>query len=850
MKSKEESLRKIKAFLGLIIVLFLFQSAAAEIRSPQDFLGFKVGADRKLADMNQIIDYFMILGEQSPLIEVEEVGKTSMGNPFIVAVITSEDNHKHLEKYRQIQQKLADPRKLKSGEAEKLISEGKAVVMVNCSIHATEIAACQMSMELAYDMAAKRDKTTKEILDNVILILTPMHNPDGIQMVVDWYKKYLGTKYEGGRMPWLYNKYVGHDNNRDWFMFTQKETKLTIKVHNAWHPHVIVDMHQMGSTGPRLFVPPYVDPYEPNIDPILRQEVAMMGTFMATELTSEGKGGVMHSMGFDAWTPARAYHHYHGGIRILTEAASVKIATPIDVPWERLSPQVKQESVSMPLPWKGGKWTLRDIVDYDYSAVKAALTNAARLRENWVRNFYLIFRKAVEQTEPPYSYIIPEKQRDLSTALKMLDILKTGGVEIHRAKKPFTAGGFEYPEGTFIVYVAQPFGGFAKTLLEPQVYPEIREFQGGPLKTPYDVVGHTLPFLMGVEAVKVDEPFEAETRLVKGITKPAPVIELKKGALFYVWGHESNDDIVAANRLLDKGYTIFWAAEEFSSEGMLYPEGTMLIRCSDRTEDDLKAVSKNLLIRFRGIEEEPGIKAYVFRKPRIGLYKSWTASMDEGWTRFVLEQFEFQYKSLFDKDIRAGNLAEDFDVIIFPDLSDRAIFQGVPEESFPPEYAGGIGEIGVKNMEDFIQSGGTLVTMNSSSEFGIKRLHIGVEDHASGLRRDEFFIPGSLLAVINDRDHPITYGYGRDAVVFFRRSPVFKIFEGRSVVKYAPEALLSGWISGEEHLTGHSALADVPFGKGRVILIGFPAQYRAQSHGSFKYFFNSLFYGASTLKDM
>ncbi len=301
---------------------------------------------------------------------------------------------------------------------------------------------------------------------------------------------------------------------------------------------------------------------------------------------------------------------------------------------------------------------------------------------------------------------------------------------------------------------------------------------------------------------------------------------------------------------MDKGYEIFWAAEEFSSGGTLYPEGTMLVRCSDRTGDDLKEASKNLIVRFRGMEEDPGIKVYSFRKPRIGLYKSWTASMDEGWTRFVLEQFEFQYESLFDKDIRAGNLAEDFDVIIFPDLSDRSIVQGMPEEAVPPEYAGGIGETGVKNIDAFIQNGGTLVTLNSSSEFAIKRLHVGVENRASGLKRNEFFIPGSLLAVINDCDHPITYGYERDAVVFFRRSPVFKVFDGKSVVKYAPEALLSGWVSGEEHLTGQSALVDIPFGKGRVILIGFPAQYRAQSHGSFKYFFNSLFYGASTLKDM
>jgi len=840
-------LKKIRFFLSLIFILFLFQNALAELSSPKDFLGFEVGTDRKLADMNQIIDYFMILGENSPRILVKEVGRTTMGNPFIVAVITSAENHKKLEKYRQIQQKLADPRTLEPGEAEKLISQGRAVVMVNCSIHATEIAACQMSMKLAYDLAVNKDEKTQEILDNVILLLTPMHNPDGIQMVADWYKKHLGTQYEGSRMPWLYHKYVGHDNNRDWFMFTQKETRLTIKVHNEWHPHVIVDMHQMGSTGPRLFVPPFVDPYEPNIDPILRQEVAMMGTFIATQLTSEGKAGVMHSVGYDAWTPARAYHHYHGGIRILTEAASVKIATPITVPWDKLSPLVKQESVKMPMPWKGGKWTLGDIVDYDYSAVQAALTNAARLRGNWTQNYYRIFKKAVERTAPPFSYVVPEKQRDLPTVLKMLDILMMGGVEIHRAEKAFKAGGYQYPEGTFIIYMAQPFGGFAKTLLEPQVYPEIREYQGGPLKTPYDVVGHTLPYLMGVEAVEIEEPFQAETRLLKEITRPDSIIEFKKEALFYTWGHRSNDDIIAANRLLKKGYKVLWAAEEFMSGGKTYPQGTMLIKAHENTEKDLRDISRDIYIRFEGIEKDPEVKVYAFKKPRLGLYKSWTASMDEGWTRFVLEQFEFEYQSIFDQDIREGNLIRDLDVIVFPSLSNPAIVQGVSEEKIPPEYAGGIGEIGVKNIKTFLNNGGTLITLNSSFEFGIKSLHLGVESTVSGLSRDEFFIPGSLLKVINTVDHPITYGYDRDTAVFFRRSPVFCPFEGKSIVKYAPDSLLSGWVSGEEHLTGKSALVEVPFGQGRVILIGFPAQYRSQSHGSFKYFFNAIFYGNSQL---
>ena len=819
--------------------------ASAQISSPEEFLGFKVGTDKKVADMHQIIAYFQALAKASDRVILKEIGKTEMGNPFLVAIITSENNHKKLERYQKIQQMLADPRRISDKEGEALIAEGRAVVMINCSIHASEIGSSQMSMQLAYDLATKNDGLFSEILNNVILLLTPMHNPDGIQLVVDWYKKNLGTKYEGGRMPWLYNKYVGHDNNRDWFMFTQAETQHTIKIHNNWHPQVIVDMHQMGSTGARLFVPPFVDPYEPNVDPILRQQVAMMGTFIAAELTAEGKAGVQHSSGFDGWTPARAYHHYHGGIRILTEAASVKLATPITVKFESLSSSVKEESVKMPLPWKGGQWTLGDIVAYDYSAAKAALTNAARLRENWIRNYYRIFKKAVTRKEGPFAYVIPAVQRDSATAIKMLKVLKMGCVEIHKARQSFTADGHTYPEGTFIVYMAQPFGGFAKTLLERQVYPEIREYPGAPLKTPYDVVGHTLPLLMGVDAIKIDAAFNAKIDLLDKIDKPAGKVAVVPDAAGYAWGYSSNDDVVALNRLLKKGYKVFWIAQEFFVQGKLYSQGTMVVETRMNLSDDLELISKDLLVNFEGLKVKPGVKAYAINSPRVGLYKSWSASMDEGWTRFVLEQFEFPYKSIHNQEIRKGGLNKAFDVIVFPDLGNDMIVNGVSERSISPEYAGGIGEIGVRNIKEFIQSGGALITLNSAAEFAIQSLHTGVENKVQEVNRKDFFIPGSLLKVLNDTTHPIAYGYERGAAIFFRRSPVFSAMEGRCVVKYPSQSLLSGWMNGEKYLVNQSALVDIPFGQGKVILIGFPAQYRAQSHGSFRYLFNSIFYGAS-----
>jgi hypothetical protein len=827
----------------LVILCFgIVPILSAQVTGPEQFLGFKVGADKKLADMVQIVAYFKMLDEQSERVSIQEVGKTTEGNPFIVAFITSEENHRNLEKYRRYQQMLADPRKISEEEATKMIADGKAVVMVNCSIHASEIGASQMSMELAYDLATKNDHLTEEILNNVILLLMPMHNPDGIQMVVDWYNKNVGTDYEGGQMPWLYHKYVGHDNNRDWYMFTQVESRLTLEVHNAWHPQVIVDMHQMGSRGARLFVPPYVDPYEPNIDPILRQEVAMMGTFIATELTAQGKGGVAHSIGFDAWTPARAYHHYHGGIRILTEAASVRIATPITLREEDLPSSARQESVSMPLPWKGGEWRLRDIVDYDYSAVMAALTNAARLRSNWLRNFYRIHKKAVNRTEPPYAFIVPEDQRDLSTAVKMLNVLKLGDVEIHRASDSFMAGGYTYPPGSFIIYMAQPYGGFAKALLEKQVYPEIRETPGGPLKTPYDVVGHTLPLLMGVDVIQADEPFQANAVLMDRIEKPKGKVEVADSAFGYAWGHATNDDLVALNRLASDGYAIFWSAKEFAANGKKYPAGTMIVKNEEGLSDDLEAIVQDLWVHFDGLWAEPKVETLSLKKPRVGLYKSWTASMDEGWTRWVLEQYEVPHRSLFDEEIRVGRLNDSLDVIIIPDLGEAAIIKGLPESAVPPEYAGGIGEVGLKNLISFVKNGGTLITLNGGADFAIKHFHLGVENGVRGLNRREFFIPGSLLKALNDSSHPIAYGYERDSALFFRRSPAFVAHEGRSVVKYPAEILLSGWSTGDDHLIDKAAIVDVPYEKGKVILIGFPVVYRGQSHGTFRYLFNAIYY--------
>ena len=838
---------KIKPIVIFLAAIFLVQVIPAKVQSPKEFLGFKIGTARKLADMDQIVKYFQILDRSSRRIKVQTLGKTTMGNPFIAALISSEANISNADTYKQYQQLLADPRRISSKRAAEIIARGKTIVMINCSIHATEIGASQMSMQLAYDLATKNDPSTLNILNNVIIVMIPMHNPDGIRMVVDWYKKYMGTKYEGGRMPWLYNTYVGHDNNRDWYMFTQKETQLTIKIHNQWHPQIVLDMHQMGGRGARFFVPPYVDPYEPNVDPILAQQASTLGTFIASELTAENKGGVIHSIWFDAWTPARAYHHYHGGIRILTEAASAKIATPVEVDFSKLSAMVKTPSVKMPLPWKGGKWTLKDIINYDYSAARAVLSHAAGLRANWLHNFYRIHKKAVAAKRNPFAFIIPADQVNVPAMIQMLQILQQGGVEIHRSSTAFKADGQSYPAGTFIIFRAQPYGGYAKALLEKQDYPDIREYAKGPLKPPYDAAAHTLPLLMDVEVQAINMPFKTASVIQKNIKKPMGQATSFTDAAAYIWGHATGDDIIALNRLLREKVTVYWTSTPVTANGRVYPAGSMVVKNSKGITNHLQTLASQLFVHFDALNQKPDVEVYKIRRTRLALYRSWTASMDEGWTRWVLEQFDFPLYSLRNRDVRAGNLREKFDVILLPDMHPDRIKNGISADQLPAPYAGGLGENGIRNLKRFVENGGTLITVNSSCLLPIKEFYLGIKNVVAGLKRDKFFIPGSILKVINQPQHPICFGFKREGEILFRRSPVFSIKQGIAAVKYPlHNPLVSGWLTGPNHMLNKSAVVEVAMGRGKIILFGFPVAYRGQSHQTFRYLFNAIHYGPAT----
>ncbi|MEE2898586.1 MAG: M14 family zinc carboxypeptidase [Gemmatimonadota bacterium] len=484
--------------------------SAQSVPTPREYFGFDIGEDRKLANWDQLTAYYEILASGSPRISMESLGPTEIGQPFVMLTITSPENHERLEELHEIQMKLSDPRTV-SGEDEldRLFDMGKTVVMITHGIHATEVGGSQSAARLAHIMASSNDEKILEILDNVIFLQIPSLNPDGLQWVANWYNEHVGTEFEAAPLPWLYQFYTGHDNNRDWYAFTQNETIHTVAAQNDWHPQIVHDIHQMGGNGARIFFPPYIEPWEPNIDPALTAAVSQLGTYMAAELTSQGKKGVVVNAQYDAFTPARAYMHYHGGARILSETASARLASPTTVSPDRLGPgrnfDASKRSWNFPNPWEGGAWGLPDIVDYQTSGALALLTNAAKNRRYWLENFYGVNKRAVDKWDQwPDAWIIPAEQDNQTGVKYALRSLVMADVEVHRAETSFAIQGMQFPAGSYVIPMKQPYAGFANSMLEIQHYPDLREYPGGPPQRPYDVTAHTFGYLFDFEAVAID----------------------------------------------------------------------------------------------------------------------------------------------------------------------------------------------------------------------------------------------------------------------------------------------------------------------------------------------------------
>ena len=851
----------------LLIPILLFVSCtfiySQTLKSPEEFLGYKVGSDFKIADYETIQKYFKHISENSDKIIYKEIGKTSLGRDMFMAILSSADNLKNLEKYRNIVETLSDPRKIDDDTAQKLAEEGKAVVLVTCNIHSTEIGSAQMSMELAYKLiTGTAPQKSNEAMNNIIFILMPSINPDGTTMVVDWYNKYLNTEYDGSSLPYLYNYYAGHDNNRDWFMFNLAETRSVIKIaYKEWFPQIWLDEHQMGSTGARLFVMPYKDPINPNINPLVWRWQKVIGGISTLHLEEQGFKGVIDNALFDGWWEGAVHSGmWHNQIFLLSEMASANVASPIYIdPSEvRATNEITPNDIrtNYPNPWRGGWWHLRDIVDYELALTYSLIETSALYSKDLLYDYYKMGKEAVEKgkTDEPFAYIIPRDQNDPVTVSKMIEILQTGAVEVNYSDKEFTIGNTIYPADSYIIYLSQPNGRYVKDLFEEQEYPDLRTSRNQTPLRPYDVAGWTLPYMMGVNFSTIKKPFTLETKLLDAPNYQEGMVENANGKYFIApSGLNVNSTLI--NKLQKANIPVYWTTDKISVNSMEFKEGSVVIPVNDMSKNFLATTAKELHLKIYSANNIEATKLKELKKVRLGIYNSFSANMDEGWTRLLLENYGFEFNRLENKDFKNRKLKDAVDAIIINDMNPEVIKTGKyggERSRFnrpkPPEYDGGIGKEGVENLKAFIEKdGGYLITIGNACNFAIEDIGVRVSNVLKNVKSDDFYCPGSLVQMLVDNTQPLGYGLEDEIIgyqsssIAFATSVPFGEYDRSIAVRYPTKNILkSGFLLGEDYLYKRGAVVDVKQKNGHVILLGFRAQNRHQTFGTFKLLFNAI----------
>ena len=831
------------------------------VPTPASVLGHTPGDDFYLANYDESIAYFHKLAASSDRIKMFTVGKTTRGLDMEIAVISSPENLAQLDKYKDISRRLTQTRGLDDAAARALAREGKAIVHIDGGMHSDEVAGGQHSILLAYRLVSSQgDPEVDSILNNVILVLYPTMNPDGQNEVVAWYRKNLGTKYEVSELPDLYQEYVGHDNNRDGYMNNMLESQEITRAELDWNPEVFYCHHQTAPFPARIFIPPFVEPISSNINPILARWLNVYGVNMAAYLDEHQMPGAINRVGFDNWYPG--FQDFTGIFRntisFFTETALYAYATPHfytigDFPkdYQSLASQVFYSS-----PWEGGWWRLKDAVDYMVGASMSVLDTSAKNREELLYNKYQAGRDNIERfrRNPPYAYVIPTEQHDLPTAATLVQKLMINGIEVSEAAKPFAANGRIYPAGSWVVLMDQPFAGLVKELFEVQKYPDLRETPNGPPLKPYDVGGWTLPIQMGVDVDAVLLPVSSEQRAnLKPLEQfAAPAGRIEGAGPVYLLSHRSNSSFKAINAVLAAGGQISFTAKASpvaagsasASPAEIADAGTIVI--SGIAHDKLAEIANKNSLNIQSAAKSPQ-DLIATKKPRVGLYRPWDSSIDEGWTRWILEQYGFSPVTLRNGDIQASHLLDRFDAIILPDERPGAMLNGFPQGSISGEYVGGIGAPGVEALREFVRGGGTLIAFNHASTFAIDSFGLPVTNVLAGLKDDGFYCAGSLLRVeIHDPAQPALWGMPRDPAVMFEHSPAFMPkanFRGAVVASYAEDTnpLASGYLLHPERIEGKAAAIEVAYGDGRVYLFGFKPQWRGQSHGTYKLIFNAIY---------
>jgi hypothetical protein len=811
--------------LPLLAALAFAQSA---VPTPESVIGFKPGTDYKLMDYEDLTKYFRALAAKTQRMKLLEVGKTSEGRPHLLALISSEENLRNIDKWKEMNRKMALGLATKA-EAEEFAKTGKVFVWIDSSMHATEVAPAQHSPDLAYKLITEETEETRRIRDRVILVQVPCTNPDGMTMVSHWYRQNVGTPYEMAPVPFLYQKYAGHDNNRDWFMMNLPETKnLSKALFEDYFPQIVYNQHQIAPFPARIFIPPYAEPLNPNIHSSVMEGINLIGSAMRERFMREGKAGAVSYISFDAWwngglRTVPAFHNMHG---ILTETAGYGYATPYTYKPSELGERfptgipTKFPTVFYPLPWQGGRWALRDAMDYMLTADWGIMDLAALRSHHFLMKAWELAQANI-QNKDFYGYMVSAQQPDPHAAATMIDRLRHAGIEVETLTQETTVNGKKYPEGSYVLRSGQAFRGYLVDLMEPQKYPELRSGQSGPTKRPYDLAGWTLSLQMGVEVDKIKDALPASAKLQKleAVRMPEPT-----------WKHSDSGSFLKVAATLQSGGSVYWSQN-----------GEM--------------------------STTPSAAKWKLKTPRVALYQPHLDNIDTGWTMWFLDNFKIPFTLLKNNDVQAGKLRDRFDAIILAQQPAQSILHGTrPGESGArtagqqrPEYTGGIASKGLYELEEFVRSGGTLLAFDSASSLPVQNMAIGVRTLLTPPGRfDEeisstaFYAPGSLIRLDVDTTHPYAFGMQKQAVAMTTGGQAYETTlmkeanngdrEVKTVATYASKDLLaSGWLSGERQVLGKPILVDARLGKGNVVLFGFRPQFRGQPYGTFKFLLNALY---------
>ena len=846
-------------------------SAQSAIPKPEEHFGFIPGSDRMLFTYEQLIDYLAKLDKASPMLKLIENGQSPMGKKMYIAFISSEKNINNLDRLREINRELALNPDLSEKEQADYIKEGKVFLAATLSMHSTEVAPSQSLPLIAYQLVTSDDPLIKKYLDDVVYMVVPNHNPDGMDFVVENYNKYKGTPYEGASLPRVYHKYVGHDNNRDFVTLTQEDTKAISRIFDLdWFPQVMIEKHQMGSTSIRYYVPPTTDPIAENVDAELWAWTGIFGTNMLRDLTNEGLAGVgQKTLYDDYWPGSTETCLWKNVIAMLTEAASVKDATPVYIEPNEL--QVGkglaeyEKSINFPLPWPGGWWHLGDIVKLEIGSTISLLKTSSLLKDDILKFRNDICKREVTKgkTEPPYYYVIPAQQADQSEFIALVDLMKEHGINTFQLTEDYTLNGTNLKAGDIVYPLAQPFRAFVKEVMEKQTYP-VRHFTpGGEVMRPYDVTSWSLPLHRGLKSYEIksrDTDFEAKLKPLSDAYNPLKG-NYKLPAIFPV---TSNGSFKAAFIAMQNGLNVSRLDNDAIINGKTYSKGSFVIQGNN--EELLNNIVKESLTEPGFIEDPGKLVLSTVKIPRIALVETYFSDMDAGWTRYLFDTYKLPYTVVHPDEFEKTDFVKNYDIVIFPDSRKTLLMTGKPGtetrpsmSNYPPEYQKGMEKKGLEKLMLFVNGGGKVISWGQSTDLFTGMLEITIDKEKQGFmlpfsneadqaQKEGLLVPGSLVRMKLKKDNPLTLGMPEEVGVFYRGNPLFNTtvprfdMDRRVIGAFAKkEILMSGYSEKEELMSEKPAMIWLRKGKGELILYSFSPQFRASTPATYKLLFNALF---------